>query len=444
MRSFASAASTTTSSSPRARARAARLPTLLGALGLALAALPAACSEETDPAGGGDSQSSSGGTGGGTADGGPGQQGSASSSSSGGSSSGGTPDGGPGGDGGASKPTVLYAMTGSGDGKIRVFRVDRATGDWQSTGTFDAGSSPSFLAADTAKGRVYAVDESGGGRVLAFSFDRAAGTLAPLGSQPSGGPGPTHLSLDATRTHVLVAMYNAGRSAVFPVGADGSLGAATDTKDSGEKAHLAVTNPSGGYAFVPCLGVNRIVQYVFDPATGRLAPNPTAAFVNAPAGSGPRHLDFSPDERFVYGLNELASSMSTYTYDKAKGTLAHVETTTMLPAGFAGANTGAEVYVHPTGKLVFGSNRGHDSIAVFRVDAPTGRLTLASHAKTNGRTPRSFGLDPSGTWLFAANQQSGTVQPFKVDVAAARLAPVGEPRAVPSPTFVGLFAFETP
>lgn len=372
---------------------------------------------------------------------------SGSASSSGGassSSSGGPTDGGSSGADASARPTALYALTGGGDGVIRVFAVDAATGEWTARGSLAAGTSPSFLAADTVRGRVYAVDESGGGSVLSFAFDPKSGALTSLGAAvPSQGAGPTHLSIDPTGKWVLVAMYTAGKVGVFPIGPSGLLGAATDVASPGDKAHLAITSPSGGYAFVPCLGANIIAQYTFNGATGKLTPN-AAGSASPPPGAGPRHLDFHPGEAFAYGVNELASTLTTYGYDKAKGALTPIETKTTLPAGFSGANTGAEVFVHPSGKWVFTSNRGHDSIATFAIDAGTGKATLASHASTGGKTPRSFAVDPKGAFVFAANQASDTVQALRVDPSTGALTPIGAPRPVPKPTFVGLFAFALP
>lgn len=321
-----------------------------------------------------------------------------------------------------SKPTILYAMTGGDDGQIHVFRVDQTNGGWQSTDDFEAGDNPSFLAADLAHGRVYAVDEANDGQVLAFSFDRTAGKLAPLGSPVStGGAGPTHLSIDPSGKFVLVAMYGAGRVSTFPIQADGSLGAAADTKDSGEKAHLAIVNPSGGFAFVPCLGANYVAQYTFDSA-GKLTAN-AGGNASPPDGAGPRHLDFHPSEKFAYGTNELASTMTSYAFDKATGRLSPIETQSMLPADYTDDNTAAEVYVHPSGKFVYGSNRGHDSIAVFTVDASTGKLTLSSHAKTNGETPRSFASTRPDAFSLPATKGRTRFSPSSLTRPPARSRP---------------------
>lgn len=331
----------------------------------------------------------------------------------------------------------LFAFTASSDGKIRVFAVDDGTGAWTARGSVSAGAGPSFVAMDPKTSRVFAVDEAGG-NVLSFAFDAAAGSLTPKGPPvASQGAGPTHVSVDATGAWVLVANYTAGSAAVFPILPTGALGAASSVTSPGNEAHLAITNPSGGFAFVPCLGSNFIAQYTFDASQGKLAPN-TPAVVSAPPSAGPRHLAFHPSEKFAYGINETASTMSAYAFDVGTGRLTLVQTLSTLPSNFSGANTGAEVAVHPSGAFVYGSNRGHDSIVTFAVNAGTGQLTLVGHEPTGGKTPRSFAVDPAGSFLFAANQDSGTVTGFRLDPVTGKPVPLAGPAtAVPSPTFVG-------
>jgi 6-phosphogluconolactonase len=236
---------------------------------------------------------------------------------------------------------------------------------------------------------------------------------------------------------VLVANYTAGSTAVFPILPNGSLGAATDVKSPGTNAHLAITNPSGGFVFVPCLGSNFIAQYTFDATQGKLAPNAPAT-VSPPPASGPRHLAFHPNEKFAYGINETASTMSAYGFDVGTGRLTLIQTLSTIPSNFASPNTGAEVAMNPSGGFVYGSNRGHDSIVTFAVNAATGQLTLVGHEPTGGKTPRSFAVDPAGTFLFAANQASGTVSGFRLDPGTGKPVPLpGPANMVPSPTFVG-------
>lgn len=333
----------------------------------------------------------------------------------------------------ATTTAPLFVLVGSGDGKIRVFSVAEPGGALTAMGTASPGGNPSFLAMDPALRRVYAVDEANA-QVRAFSFDPKLGSLTDLGTPvASGGGGPTHVSIDASGKWVLAANYGGGTASVFPILGNGAVGAASDTQAPGPKAHLAISNPSGGFVFVPALGANVVAQYKLDGGTGKLAANGTAS---PPANAGPRHLAFRPDEKFAYGINETASTMTTYAFDKGTGKLAAGATISTLPPSFAGANTGAEVVVHPSGAFVYGSNRGHDSIVTFASDPTTGALTLVGHTPTGGKTPRSFALDPSAKLLFAANQQSGTVAAFTIGGNGLPVAS-GAPLAVPSPTFVG-------
>jgi 6-phosphogluconolactonase len=333
---------------------------------------------------------------------------------------------------------TLYAFVGSGDGNVRVFEVDSAAATLTPKGMVAAGQRPSFIAVDAARRRVFSVEEGGPGRVRAFTFDAATASLAPNGMVSSEGAGPTHLSVDPSGKWVLVANYTAGSVAVFPIGPGGALGAASDTKSPGALAHQILTDRAGTHAFVPCLGSNLVAQFLFDGALGALTPN-TPASVSPPANAGPRHMALHPTEKFAYVINERASTLTSMTYDAQTGKLAPIETTTTLPAGFGGQNTTAEVFVHPSGRFVYGSNRGHDSIAVFAVDAASGKASLTGHFPTGGRTPRSFALDDEGKLLVAANQGSGTLSVFRVDAATGALTSAGPTIAVNAPSFVGLW-----
>ncbi len=336
----------------------------------------------------------------------------------------------------------LWAFTGSSDGKIRSFVVDVAAATLTPRGMVAAGTNPSFLAVDAKQSRVFAVDESSS-EVLSFSFDPRDGSFAPTGKTATLGAGPAHVSVSPSGAHVLVANYTGGTVSVFPVRGDGSLGAATDTKSPGAKAHMAITSADGAYAFVPCLGANLIAQYTF--SAGKLSPNAPPS-VGAPAGAGPRHLAFHPSGKWAFGINETASTMTTYAYDASSGKLSPADTVSTLPPGTTTANTCAEVAVHPSGGFVYGSNRGHDSIAIFGIDPATGKLTLAATEPSRGQTPRSFALDDGGTLLVVANQKSatagaGNLAVFRVG-AGGKLAAAGPPiTGLGSPAFVGVSRF---
>jgi 6-phosphogluconolactonase len=288
---------------------------------------------------------------------------------------------------------------------------------------------------DGAGKHLYAVDEASPGRVGAYAVDAATGALTFLGAVASGGDGPPYVSASLPGW-VLVANYTSGTVAVLPAGADGSLGAATDAQSPGALAHMIVPDPSGRFAFVPCKGSDYVAQYVFDANRGKLAPNavPRVATAN---GAGPRHLEFHPNGTVAYLINESDSTMTALTFDAIAGTLTPIQTAATTPPGFTGTNTGAEVHVHPSGKWLFGSNRGDDSIVVFALDA-SGTMSAHGFTKTGGKTPRDFAVDPTGAFLYAANQDSGTVVTFRFDVNTGTLTPTGNTVTVAAASFVGV------
>ena len=183
------------------------------------------------------------------------------------------------------------------------------------------------------------------------------------------------------------------------------------------------------------LGLDKVMVYRFDPAGGKLLPHDPPAACVAP-GAGPRHLAFHPAGRFAYVINEMASTVTAFAYDAPRGVLTEDQTLSTLPPGFHGRSWTAEVRVHPSGRFLYGSNRGHDSIAVFAIDAQTGRLTVIAHEPTQGRTPRHFAIAPTGDWLLAANQDSDTLVVFRIDLQTGRLTPTGSQATAPSPVCV--------
>ena len=310
---------------------------------------------------------------------------------------------------------VLYV--GGGSGKISMFAVDPTSGALTAKGDVVAGDYPSFLAFDVAHLHLVAVLENGN-KVASFSIAKTTGALTKINEVASPG-GPTHVSIDKSGKYAMVANYNAGTTGIFAIGADGSLGAQTDTKSPGTNSHQIITDPSNAFAFVPNKGSDTVAQYVFDATKGTLTANASPR-LTVPAGTGPRHLAFHPDGAHAYLMDELNSTMTALTYDATKGTLASIQTISTLPTGFSGTNTGAEVQIAPSGKFVYGSNRGHDSIVIFSVDA-TGKLTLVGHEPTGGKTPRHFSIDATGTFLFAANQDSSNVVTFRIDATKGTL-----------------------
>ncbi len=314
--------------------------------------------------------------------------------------------------------TLVYV--GADDQKIHLFALDRATAKLTPIATYPAGNFPSFLAFDVARGRVFATNENDGA-VAAFALDPATGALTAKNTVPSGS-GTTHISLDRTGSYLLAANYGGASAAVLAVKADGSLGAVTQTVSTGANPHCFITSSSNAFAFLAEKGADAIAQYTFDASTGKLAPNPAAALVSTPAGAGPRHIAFHPSNAFAYVVAENASTVTTYAYDAGNGTLAAIHTVSSLPAGFTGANTGAEIQVASSGQFVFASNRGDDSVVTFAVDPTSRKLTFASRASTTGKTPRHFSLDEPDGLVFVANQASNDVVAFHLDPTTGALS----------------------
>lgn len=330
---------------------------------------------------------------------------------------------------------------------ISVYQMDGATGDLAPRQTVSGVPNPHFLALHPSGDYLYSTNGGDSSAVSAFAIDAASGHLSFLNSQPSPGPGPTHLAVDPSGRLVVVANYAGGSVCAFPVGQDGrlaphsafivhegTLGPNAKRQDR-PHAHMAGFDSSGRWVLICDLGLDRTFVYRVDAAAGTLRRS-DAAGGEAPAGAGPRHLAFHPGGRYVYVINELAGSITVYAFDDSTGALRALQTISTLPEGFSGENISAEVVVHPSGRVVYGSNRGHDSIAIFRCDPATGLLTGAGWQPSGGRSPRHFDLDPTGHFLYAANQDSDNVTVFRVDQATGALAPTGHVTSVGTPSCV--------
>jgi len=334
---------------------------------------------------------------------------------------------------------------------IYRLRLDLDSGALTEAGPPTESMSPSFLALHPSGRYLYAVNETDGppkgeGGVSAFAVDARTGALTPLNKESSRGGSPCHLALDARGRYVLVANYGGGSVAVLPVQPDGRLSPATTFvqheghgadpgRQNGPHAHWVDVDKANRFALVADLGLDEVLVYKFDPAKGGLTPNQPPAAHLAP-GAGPRHAAFHPDGRHVYVINELQSTVTAFSYDPATGALGELQTLSTVPAGYTEPTNTAEIAVRPDGKFLYGSNRGHDSIAIFAVDATTGKLTAAGHQPTRGKKPRNFAIDPTGTWLLAANQDSDSIAVFRIDRASGALSPVGQPFSVPRPVCV--------
>lgn len=357
---------------------------------------------------------------------------------------------------GAAADVLVYFGTYPGEKSrgIYVSRLDARSGALSAPQPAADTPSPSYLAVHPNAAFLYAVNEvptfagRDTGSVSAFAVDRTSGRLTPVNRQASTGRGPAHLIVDDSGRHVLVANYGGGSVAVLPIGADGGLnparasiqhtGSSVDPKrQTSPHAHSITLDPANRFAYAADLGLDKILIYRFDPGAGSLvASDPPFAAVKP--GAGPRHFAFHPSGRFAYVINEIDVTLTAFASDGRRGGLTELHTVSTLPPGDPvqpGFST-ADVQVHPSGKFLYGSNRGHDSIVVFAIDEKTGRLHYVENRSTEGRTPRAFGIDPSGTYLLAANQRSDSVVVFRIDRQTGRLTPTGHSIEVGSPVCV--------
>jgi len=344
-----------------------------------------------------------------------------------------------------------YTGAGSSEG-IYTYRFDSASGRLERLSAEGGLENPSYVALHPSGNRLYAVSEVGtfagspSGGVGAFAVDAETGEMTLLNLKPTGGTGPCYVSVAGGGEWVLVANYSGGSVSLLPVLSDGSLGdrsdmvqhegASLDSKrQAGPHAHSIVPDASGNFAFVPDLGLDRILTYRVEREAGRLVPH-EIPFTQVRAGAGPRHLAFHPGGRFAYVINELDSTLTSFAYDAGAATLAEIETVPALPEGYDGASHCADVHVLPSGRYIYGSNRGHDSIVTYRVDSETGLLGHVAHTSSGGRTPRGFAIDPSGRFLVAANQNSDSLVTFRIDADTGLLEDTGHRAEVHRPVCV--------
>ena len=348
----------------------------------------------------------------------------------------------------------LGTYTGEKSKGIYVSRLELASGALSSPELAAEIKSPSFLAIHPSRDFLYAVSEVNTadgqptGSVHAFRVDRPSGGLTPVNHQSSMGAGPAHLIVDKAGRNVLVANYGGGSVAVLPIDDSGALKPASasvqhtgssvnPSRQKGPHAHSINVDPANRFAYVADLGLDKVLIYRFDPAAGSLVAN-EPAFAAVRPGAGPRHFALHPGGRFAYVINEMECTVTAFSCDAKTGALTELQTVSTLPAGQAVAQgySTAEIQVHPSGRFVYGSNRGHDSLVVYSVDAGSGRLTHVQHQPTEGSTPRGFGIDPTGAHLLAGNQRSDTLVGFRIDAASGRLTPTGQKLALGAPVCV--------
>ena len=347
------------------------------------------------------------------------------------------------------KERVLYVGTYT-SGKSEGIYVYGFAPEVGALGSFVSKKSvnPSFVTIDRSRRFLYAVNEVGeyegkpGGYVSAFEINSISKNLWFLNQQPTQGADPCHLTVDSKRKVLLVANYTGGNVTALPIRADGSLGPACDLKQhegsgpkeqqKGPHAHCVILDRFERHALVADLGIDKVMVYRFNRAEGKLIPA-HQPFAQLQAGAGPRHLTFHPTGKYLYVINELDSSMAAFKYNEANGELTHIDTVSTLPGDFSGVSYCADVHVSPSGRFLYGSNRGHNSIVVFEIDPRTGKLKLIEHVSTEGDWPRNFMIDPSGKFLLVANQRSDNVVSFKIDEGTGRLTPTGHNHPIPSP-----------
>jgi 6-phosphogluconolactonase len=345
-----------------------------------------------------------------------------------------------------------YTAKGSTSKGIYVYRFDPGSVRVTSIGLAAETTNPSFLAVHPNHRFLYAVNELANykdqksGAVSAFAIDPATGKLTLLNEVASGGADPCYITVDKSGKFVLVANYTSGSIAAFPILEDGHLGersafvqhtghGTNPNRQEAPHAHSIDLSPDNNFAIVDDLGLDETLVYKFDNGKGSLTLN-DPGFAKADPGAGPRHFALNPNGNFGYVVHEMGSTISVLRYDAAAGVLHPLQTISTLPKDFTGNNDAAEIEVHPSGKFLYASNRGHDSIAVFAIDPDKGTLTLIEYVPTKGQSPRNFEIDPSGKLLFVANEKSDNIVIFRINAQTGRLTATGKVLDISQPVCV--------
>ena len=339
---------------------------------------------------------------------------------------------------------------------IYAYRFDSEKGQLTSISVAAETTDPSFLAVHPNGKFLYAVNEIGNfnggpsGAVSAFAINAKTGALTFLNQVPTRGAGPCYVSLDKNGSFVLVANYDSGSIASFPVHDDGSLGTTSGfvqhsgsgpnkERQEGPHAHWIGTSPDNRFALAVDLGLDQVIVYGFESSRGIFTPL-LSGFAKVKPGAGPRHLAFHPNGKFAYVLSEMESSVTVFSYQAKNGALTSEQTISALPKDYSGPKEAAEIAVHPSGKFLYTSNRGHDSIAIFAIDEKKGTLKSLGQVLTGGKTPRHFAIDPTGAYLLAENQESNNIVIFHIDPATGSLTPTGQTVEAPSPVCITFVA----
>jgi 6-phosphogluconolactonase len=347
---------------------------------------------------------------------------------------------------------LLYVGTYTTDGHskgIYLVRMSRDSGALSLVGLVGTTSNPSFLTLSADGKVVYAVNEvakfgeRATGSVTAFARDRATNMLRELSSQPTGGADPCYVTTDRRGKSVLVANYSGGSVAAFPISSNGDIGVVSSfvqhqgkgpdaERQEGPHAHCVMPDPSNRFVLVADLGLDRIFVYGFDERSAKLTPKPVTEGTLAP-GAGPRHLAFHPNGRIVYVANELNSTITVFRYDPRTGSLLARQTVPAISETTSVKNFPADLHVHPSGRFLYMSNRGPDSISAFTIDDVNSDLRPLQRESTGGKWPRNFAVDASGKFLLVANQRSDDIHSFRIDARSGNITPTGQSVSVPSP-----------
>ena len=334
---------------------------------------------------------------------------------------------------------------GRGDG-INVYRIDPVSGDWTHVQLVADIVNPSFLALDRSRRFLYSA-HADMAYATAFAIDATSGRLTLLNRQETGGTNGVHLAVDASNRFLVVSNYASGSMAVLPINTDGSLGPRSDlvdlpgspgphpTQQTSSHPHHNPFDPEGRFLLVPDKGLDRVFVFRVDVEGGALVAADTPSVSTAP-GAGPRHADFHPTLPYAYVLNEMDSTLAVYDYDSQTGALSRKQLLSTLPDDFTERSTTAEIAVHQSGRFLYASNRGHNSIVAYAIDQASGELSLLGWTPTGGETPRYFGIDPSGTWLYACNQEGDDIVTFRIDTATGALTPTGQRVETGSPVTI--------
>jgi 6-phosphogluconolactonase len=327
------------------------------------------------------------------------------------------------------------------DGGIYFCRLDTKSGEIILRVETRGIDNPAFLAIDNSNRFLFAVNEvseingNPGGSVSSFSIDPGNGRLSFINLQPTLGESPCHISIDRTGKFLLITNYSGGNIIVFPIMEEGTIGKNVDfiqhkghsinpDRQESPHPHSILLSPDNRFVFVPDLGMDKILIYKLDQETGKLCPN-NFPYISLKPGAGPRHFTFHPDGKFAYVINELDSTITAFRYKSDKGKLKEIQTITTLPDNFTGVSYCADIHVHPNGKYLYGSNRGHNSIACFIIDPSKGKLEQKGFTSTQGDFPRNFAIDPSGQYLLAANQRSNNIVSLRINNETGELSPTG-------------------